>query len=365
VNTQPKLLINLSVLFPQPTGISTYILNLLPYLKNLEPTLLTTNSYPDFNCYSIPKGLAPDRGAKGHLKRLLWTQFRLSSIYRQLKANLLFSPLPEAPINSPCRFVVMVHDLIPLRFPSFTSPLTHYFRYYVPQVLQQAKHIICNSQATAKDITEYYQIPADKITSIPLAYDHHHFRPIQDNKPEHPYFLYLGRPNPYKNLPRLIAAFAQLPPDLSDYRLWIAGSFDRRYTPNLQQQAQELAVSDRIKFLDYIPYDHLPKVITQATALVFPSLWEGFGLPVLEAMACGTPVITSNLSSLPEVTATAAILIDPYRVEALADALKIIAQDRQLHSKLSHLGKKRANEFSWQKTGLATAAILNQYLGSA
>jgi glycosyltransferase involved in cell wall biosynthesis len=259
----------------------------------------------------------------------------------------------------------MVHDLIPLRFPSFTSPLTHYFRYYVPQVLQQAKHIICNSQATAKDITEYYQIPADKITSIPLAYDHHHFRPMEDNKPEHPYFLYLGRPNPYKNLPRLIAAFAQLPPDLTDYHLWIAGSFDRRYTPNLQQQARELAVSDRIKFLDYIPYDELPQVISQATALVFPSLWEGFGLPVLEAMACGTPVITSNLSSLPEVTATAAILIDPYRVEALADALKIIAQDRQLHSKLSHLGKKRADEFSWQKTGLATAAILNQYLGSA
>ncbi|MFN7338285.1 MAG: glycosyltransferase, partial [bacterium] len=94
-----------------------------------------------------------------------WTQWQLPSIYRQLNANLLFSPLPEAPINSHCRFVVMVHDLIPLRFPSFTSPLTHYFRYYVPQVLQQAKHIICNSQATAKDITEYYQIPADKITS--------------------------------------------------------------------------------------------------------------------------------------------------------------------------------------------------------
>ncbi|MFM7907798.1 MAG: glycosyltransferase, partial [Microcystis sp.] len=112
----------------------------------------------------------------------------------------------------------------------------------------------------------------------------------------------------------------------------------------------------------YIPYDELPKVISQATALVFPSLWEGFGLPVLEAMACGTPVITSNLSSLPEVTATAAILIDPYRVESIADALKIIAQDRQLQSKLSYLGKKRANEFSWQKTGLATAVILNQYL---
>jgi glycosyltransferase involved in cell wall biosynthesis len=363
VNKPDNLLINLSVLFPKPTGISTYILNLLPYLKSLEPTLLTPNNYLDFNCYSIPNDLAPDRGAKGHLKRLLWTQFQLSSIYRKLNANLLFSPLPEAPINSDCRFVVMVHDLIPLRFPSFTAPLTHYFRYYVPQVLQQAKHIICNSQATAKDITEYYQIPAHKITPIPLAYDPNHFRPIEDNnKPEHPYFLYLGRPNPYKNLPRLIAAFAQLPRDLADYHLWIAGAFDRRYTPNLQQQAQELAVSDRIKFLDYIAYNDLPKVISQATALVFPSLWEGFGLPVLEAMACGTPVITSNLSSLPEVATEAAILMDPYRVEEIAHAIKIIAQDQQLSSKLSNLGLQRARDFSWQKTGLATAAILRQYL---
>jgi glycosyltransferase involved in cell wall biosynthesis len=361
VNTQHNLLINLSVLFPKPTGISTYILNLLPYLKSLTPTLLTANSYPDFNCYSIPNDLSPDRGAKGHFKRLLWTQGQLSSIYRQLNANLLFSPLPEAPINANCRFIVMVHDLIPLRFPSFTSPLTYYFRYYVPQVLQQAKHIICNSQATAKDVSEYYQIPAHKITPIPLAYDPNHFRPIQDLKPDHPYFLYLGRPNPYKNLPRLIAAFSQLPKNF-DHHLWIAGSFDRRYTPNLQQQAQELGISDRIKFLDYIAYDDLPKVISQATALVFPSLWEGFGLPVLEAMACGTPVITSNLSSLPEVTATAAILIDPYRVEEIADAIKIIAQDQQLHSKLSYLGRQRASDFSWQKTGLATAAILRQYL---
>jgi glycosyltransferase involved in cell wall biosynthesis len=361
VNTPHNLLINLSVLFPKPTGISTYILNLLPYLKSLEPTLLTANIYPDFTCYSIPNDLAPDRGAKGHLKRLLWTQFKLSQIYQKLNANLLFSPLPEAPINSPCRFVVMVHDLIPLRFPSITSPLTHYFRYYVPQVLQQAKHIICNSQATAKDISEYYRIPASKITPIPLAYDNNHFRPVNTIKPNIPYFLYLGRPNPYKNLPRLITAFAQLPRDLENHHLWIAGAFDRRYTPNLQQQAQELGISDRIKFLDYIAYNDLPKVLSQATALIFPSLWEGFGLPVLEAMACGTPVITSNLSSLPEVTAESAILINPYQTEEIAEAMKIVASDGQLRAKLSYLGLQRTSYFSWEKTGIATANLLDYW----
>lgn len=358
-----KVLVNLSILFSQPTGISNYAKNLFPYLKSLNPTLLTAESYPEFNCYSVPDNLTPAQGTKGHFDRLVWTQFQLPQIYKKLKSQLLFSPQPEAPLFSNCRFVVMVHDLIPLRFPKRFSPLLSYHRYYIPQVLRQAQYIICNSHATAKDITNFCHIPSSKITPIPLAYDANHFRPLYlENAPtKYPYFLYIGRHDPYKNLHRLITAFAALPNN-GDYELWLAGPSDKRYTPGLKKQVEELGISERVKFLNYVPESELPKIINGAIALIFPSLWEGFGFPVLEAMACGTPVITSNLSSLPEVAGDAAILINPYNLNEITEAMQIIVTDSQLRSSLSTQGISRASQFYWEKTGLATVEVLSRYL---
>ncbi|MDB9331823.1 glycosyltransferase family 1 protein [Nodularia spumigena CS-591/04] len=357
-----QLIINLSILLPQPTGISNYAQNIFPYLKSLEPTLLTSQKSSEFKCYPVRDNLTPAQGTKGHLRRLLWTQFQLPQIYKNLKSKLLFSPLPEAPLNSNCRFVVMSHDLIPLRFPKRFSPLTPYHRYYIPQVLKQAQHIICNSQATAQDIIDFYHVSASKITPIPLAYNCQHFRPMREKRRENQrYFLYLGRHDPYKNLHRLIAAFAALR-NRDEYELWLAGPIDKRYTPVLQAQVAELGITQLVKFLNYVSYNELPKIIHGAIALVFPSLWEGFGLPVLEAMACGTPVITSNLSSLPEVAGEAAILINPYIIAEITAAMQMIAEDMAVRSHLSTLSIKRANQFSWEKTGLATAEVLSRYL---
>lgn len=354
-----QLVINLSVLFSQPTGISNYAKNLFPYLEALKPTLLTAENYPKFNCYTVPANLTPAQGKKGHFLRLFWTQFQLPQIYKTLKSNLLFSPIPEAPLYSNCRFVVMVHDLIPLRFPQRFSPLTPYHRYYIPQVITQSQHIICNSQATAKDITDFFNIPTSKITPIPLAHDRTHFRFL--NLPTSNYFLYIGRQDPYKNLQRLISAFAALP-NRGDYELWLAGPSDRRYTPILQAQIESLSITQQVKFLNYVDYSELPKIINRAIALVFPSLWEGFGLPVLEAMACGTPVITSNLSSLPEVVGEAAILINPYNVGEITEAMQTIINDSEWRSHLSQQSIIRANQFSWEKTGQATVEVLSRYL---
>jgi len=360
-----RLLINLSNLLPKATGISNYTKNILPYLNNIHPILLSPEIYPNFECYVIPDNLNPAYGTKGHFNRLIWTQFQLPKIYQKLKSRLLFSPIPEAPLWSQCRSIVMVHDFIPLRFPKRFSPLTPYHRYYVPQVLKQAQHIICNSQSTADDIIKFCQIPSSKISPILLGYDSHHFHvpsEIVHRSPNHsPYFIYIGRHDPYKNISRLISAFASLKPS-REYQLWLSGPSDDRYTPTLKKQAQELGLMDQVKFLDYVSYDDLPKIISGAIALVFPSLWEGFGLPVLEAMACGTPVITSNLSSLPEVAGDAAILIDPYRVEEITDAMQAIANDTGLRSHLSQLGLARATQFSWQKTGKATVEVLKRFL---
>ena len=371
-----EVLINLSVVFSQPTGISNYATNLIPYLKFLQPTLLAAEDYPDFNCYSIPNNLTPAQGTKGHFSRLWWTQFQLPKIYQNLKSQLLFSPLPEAPLYSRCRYIVTVHDVIPLRFPKRFSPLIPYHRYYIPEVLKQAEHIIANSLTTARDITDFFQIKANKITPIPLAYNANLFQAnnFQANNFQHPnhsdkshqehnsqYFIYIGRQDPHKNVHRLIGAFAGLA-NKKDYQLWIVGSTDKRYTPRLQALATELGVGGQVKFLNYVSASELPTIINQAIALVFPSLWEGFGFPVLEAMACGTPVITSNISSLPEVAGDAAILIDPYNQDEITAAMQTLASDRQLRSRLSQQGLEQASKFTWEKTGKATAEILSRFV---
>ena len=355
-----SLLINLAVLFDRPTGIATYARNIIGSFESLKPTLLSAADFPNFDRYSIASNMTPAEGSKGHLRRLLWTQFQLPQIYRQLNADLIYSPVPEAPLYSKTRSVVMCHDLIPLRFPRRTSPLTNYFRYVVPQVLKQAEHIICNSQATARDIIDFYGINSEKITPILLGYDRRNFYPQVKNNTEAPYFLYLGRPDPYKNLSGSIAAFANLPN--KEYHLAIVGSTDPRFTPRLQQQAKELGIAHRVKWLDYLSYQELPIVISNAVALVFPTFWEGFGLPVLEAMACGTPVITSNLASLSEITGDTAILIDPYNSAAITSAMTDLVADSKLRSHLSQLGLQQAQKFSWTKTGETTKKILQQFL---
>ncbi|MEL4896161.1 glycosyltransferase family 4 protein [Crocosphaera sp. Alani8] len=358
-----KFLINLSLLLSKPTGITVYANNVFPYLKTLEPTLLAAKQYQDFNTHLVPNNLTPEQGTKGHLNRLLWTQFKLPKIYHKLQGNLLFSPVPEAPLFTKCRSIVMVHDLIPLRFPKKTSPLTPYFKYYIPQVLKQAEHIICNSQATAKDIVEMFNISTQKITPILLAYDQNHFKPleVQQDALNIPYFLYLGRHDPHKNVNRIVEAFAKLKNN-KNYQLWLAGPTDKRYTPKLIEQAQELGIEKQIKILDYVDYEQLPILLNQALALVFPSLWEGFGFPVLEAMGCGTPVITSNISSLPEVAGDAALLVNPYNLEEITAEMQKIATDNEMQSQLKRLGLQQAKKFSWQTTGEQTLDTLKKFL---
>lgn len=354
-----ELLINLSFVIPKPTGLATYARNLFPHLRSLHPTLLSAQPVADYHTYPVPPNLTPDQGSRGHFNRLVWTQRQLPKIYQKLRSRLLFSPIPEAPIASKCRYVVTVHDLIPLRFPRRFSPLLPYHKYYIPQVLRRAECILCDSEATASDIVNFYRIPAEKITPVPLACDTNRFEFL--DLPTSHYFFYIGRHDPYKNLNRLIAAFAAMPSKQA-CELWIAGPPDPRYTPILQTQAQELGIGDRVKFLGYVDYDKLPTLINQAIALVFPSLWEGFGLPVLEAMACGTPVVTSNLSSLPEVAGDAALLVDPYNVSDISVAMNALATEPQTRSRLRTLGLTRSRQFSWTKTGRTVARILSQYL---
>jgi glycosyltransferase involved in cell wall biosynthesis len=351
------LALNLAFWSEKPTGLTTYARNLLPHLQVLNPTLYTPQIFPDFTCYPVAKSLSSDRGTKGHAARLLWYQTHFSRLLKQSEATLLFSPVPEAPLFIRCPFIVTVHDVIPLHFPSASPRLTTYFRSYVPFLLRRAHHIVCDSEATAKDLVSFYHLPMTKITVIPLAYDVEHFRPqglSQSN-----YFLCIARHDPHKNLARVLLAFDALMD--KDIELWIAGP-STAFTPNLKKLIAENGLQSRVRFLDYLPYSHLPSLLEQSLALVFPSLWEGFGLPVLEAMACGTPVITSSLSSLPEVAGDAALLIDPYSVEAITSAMTRILREPRLAPMLKQAGLIQAARFSWEKTGTSTANILKTLL---
>ncbi len=359
------MLVNLAFYADRATGLATYTRQVLPYLQPLAPTLLAARPQPGFKHQPIPDNLSADRGSRGHLRRLLWTQFRLPLLYRHLQADLLFAPIPEAPLSAGCRSAVMVHDTIPLRYPNPKSNLRFYHRYWLPRVARQAVRVICNSEATARDIVQFLGVPASRIETILLAYDRDRFRPLAPSTlppaPARPYFLYLGRHNPYKNLAHLIAAFARVA-KTQDCELRLAGPTDPRYTPQLRAQVAEWGLGDRVQFLDYVADDQLPILLNQTLALVFPSRWEGFGLPVLEAMACGTPAIASNVSSLPEVAGEAALLIDPENLPELADAMQQVATDGELRRQLRDRGLARAAQFSWAQTGEATAAVLQACL---
>ncbi len=353
------LIFNQAFLNHQPTGLSSYTLGVLPSLKPLEPLLLSATHYSGFAYHPVSSSLSIDRGRVGHIRRILWNQLCVPKIYRDYCSNLLFTPIPEAPLYSDVRFIVTVHDLIPLRFFNKNSPLYLYFKYFIPEVLNQAQHILCNSVATANDILDFFSIPASKVTPISLGYNASAFHFL--NLPTQNYFLYVGRHDPYKNLSQLITSFRTVAAR-SSADLWIGGPFDARFTPMLKQQVSEAGLEQRVKFINYISPDELTVLLNKAIALVFPSLWEGFGLPILEAMACGTPVITSNVSALPEVARDAAVLFDPGDTRQLADAMKAVASSAEMRASLREAGLKRASQFSWMKTGDQTVEMLKKFL---
>lgn len=356
------MLVNLAYLLRNPTGTTAYALNLLPYLAELRPQFLATPASGLVNYHPVPDNMTAEHGLRGHGRRLLWTQFRLPQLYHRFTAfkpasELLFSPIAEAPLFSSCRFIVMIHDLIPLRF-AVSKAQTWLHRHYVPRVLTAAEHVICNSQTTAEDLVTFYGLSAKKITPILLAHDADHFRPLGLQRQQ--YFLLVGRQAPYKNGAIALHAFAQLA-DAQGHELWFVGPSDPRHTPQLKQRAQALGIAHRVKFLNYVPYEQLPILLNQARALIFPSLWEGFGLPVLEAMACGTPVIASHRASIPEVVGDAALLVDPTDAGAIAHQMQRLLQEPQLCAHLSRAGIVKAAQFSWRRTGQETIALLKAH----
>jgi hypothetical protein len=225
-----------------------------------------------------------------------------------------------------------------------------YTRRLIPQVARRARLIITNSEYSKWEIVRHLGIPEHRIRVTPLAASPE-FMPMPRCQAKNPYFLYIGNLEPRKNLERLIEAFARMPQ--KDYELLIVGN--RWYHGDAPaRKARALGLNGRVKFMGYVPRSDLPVLLSTATALVYPSLLEGFGLPIVEAMACGTPVITSDNSSMKEVAGDAAALVDPRNVRAITEALTRVVEDGALREKLSRKGLERAAQFSWEKTARLT-----------
>jgi len=348
-------LFNGSYIGKRNTGIGSVAKNLVSSFSTDLVTLLDPLNSGRIGSIQIPSDLSPDNGLRGHLKRLYWVQKEMPRLVKNKNAQFLLSPLPEAPLVSPVRSIVLAHDLLPLRYPK-PNLLLAYYGIYIPAVLYEAKLILCNSEATACELHNYLKVPLKKLVTIKLGFDSDKFYPKYLNREE--FFLVLGRHNPHKNLKRVLKAFSLL--NIKNYKMVFIGPFDQRYTPTLKHLAKELNIDDKCIWKDWVSdYERL-MFLNKCRALIMPSLWEGFGLPALEALACGTTVITSNRGGLPEVVGDAAFLIDPLRYESMASAMMEVSRNESILKKSQIDGPKQALNFSWLSTAKQIENILLQ-----
>jgi glycosyltransferase involved in cell wall biosynthesis len=262
------------------------------------------------------------------------------------------------PLRRGTRSILTVHDLSFIRSPETAMPsLRRYLEVVVPRSIQRADFVLADSEATRQDILELYQVEAQKIAVLYSGVEKR-FKPIRDTARlaevrsryglgDTPFILSVGTVQPRKNYQRLAEAFKRL--NMPDLRMVIAGGKGWLDTP-LYQSIRDLGIEDRVKFLGFVADADLPALYSSARVLALPSLYEGFGLPALEAMACGLPVVATNVSSVPEVVGEAGLQIDPTDVEGLSEALRRLIEEDDLRNTLIARGIERAKLFDWRKS---------------
>jgi glycosyltransferase involved in cell wall biosynthesis len=297
----------------------------------------------------------------------------LKHLTAQQMATLLWTKAGIHPV------VITVHDIVPYLVrhdpeqSTFRHPFDVWFDKLAMEGLKRADWLIAISQFTKKTLVEALACPEEKIDVVLYGVDHTVFRPVPvpaDFRTRYGLekagrcLLYVGAESPRKNLPRLLQALAMLKERVPDVRLVKVGTPEYRpQFQKLKQLIRDLALEESVQFIDHPPEEDLVVFYNMADIFVFPSLYEGFGLPPLEAMACGTPVVCSNAASLPEVVGDAAITVDPYDVEALAQAMHRVLSNEDLRQDLSQRGLARAAGFTWERTARETVAVYKKVLG--
>jgi len=299
--------------------------------------------------------------------RSIWMQLLLPGILRELRPDLAHFTNYLAPMVAPVPYVVSVHDmsltLVPEHHTLKKRLLTASL---VPAVARKARLVLVPSESTRRDVTRLLGLPAERLRVIPYA-PAPSFRPIAEAAGldhlglRQPYFLYVGTLEPRKNIARALRAFAGVVAECREHTFVIAGQRGWK-CEDVFFEASRPELAGRVLFLDYVSEEDLPLLYSHATALVYPSLYEGFGFPVVEAMACGCPVLTSRTSSLGEIGSGAALLVDPENEEAMASGLRDLARDNSLRRDLSARGLTRASEFTWERVARETVAAYREAL---
>jgi glycosyltransferase involved in cell wall biosynthesis len=370
--------------FPQKTGVGYYTWHLLRRLPLVDPgstyvawylnfwALLGRGRHP-FGLDLPPNLLEHSTPFPAQMFERTSERFDRPRVESFVRFDLLFAPNFLPPPTRARRLVITVHDLAFKLFPETAPQSTRWWLARLDRALANASRIITVSESTRRDLIEAYGVAENRVVVIPHGVDHDLFRPppagdMQQVRRrfgiEGSYLLCLGGIEPRKNLPRLVEAFSRLPGDL-EAMLVVAGSGAEWNPegPSLLRSALSAlpeGIRRRVVLTGYVGEHAKVALLGAAEALVYPSLYEGFGMPVLEAMACGTPVLTSNVSALPEVAGGAALLVDPTDTGAIAEGMERLLRHGELRERLATDGIRRAARFDWDETARRTAAVLHE-----
>lgn len=302
---------------------------------------------------------------KNNLKRLIWHQIGLPLGIIKNKQKLFYSPVFEGMLAPICPQIITIHDILPIRFPEVYPRIKYYFQFILPQLIRSSKAIITTSDYTKKEILDHYNCQKTPIHVVYQGYreDIFNFQIEQTenfvDSPESSFILCVGETRPYKNLRRLIEAFGRA--NCKNLELRIVGNLNKCDRP-LLDYPKTLGCHQRVKFLGFVPDDALADLYRQAIAFAFPSLYEGFGIPPLEAMACGCPVLASNQTAIPEVCGDAAFYINPYDIDDMAQGIVQLVNNGQLRQQLRQRGLQRVQSFRYRQMGDRILTILDHYL---
>lgn len=356
-------------------GIGTYTQNLLRHLARLdgetEYVLL---------CHERDLGVGGQLGPnfrtvlEPSANYSIREQFHVPWVLRRERPDVFHSPHYVLPPAVRCRSVVTIHDCIHLMFPQYLPSRAAYVyaKASMWSAARRSSRILTVSEASKRDLLRFFDVPPDKIVVVYNAIDDRFSAtPVEEDvarvreryQLDHEFVLYVGNVKPHKNLVRLIEAFDRLRRrGFDDLKLLIIGD-EISKLPALRRAVHQYKLHKHVRFLGFLPADTLAVLYRLAAVFVFPSLYEGFGLPPLEAMASGTPVVTSNVSSLPEVVGDAAMLIDPYDVESIVDGIRRVLSEPALANELRARGIQRAREFSWERSVARTKELYQEVGG--
>ncbi len=308
----------------------------------------------------------PNSSANYGLRELVSVSWQV----RNLGGDVFHAPHYVYPLMLPCPGVVTIHDCIHLRFPQQFPKLgsNSYARMMIRRAVARSDRVLTVSEATRADLVDLVDADPSKIEVIRHGCDPYFLEAVDDlelsNVAEkysldRPFLLSVTNIKPHKNLKRLLESFGQLRRDYDDLDLVIAGG-DFSQHPELQAACKSYGIEDRVKPLGFRPKKELRALYSLARIFVFPSLYEGSGLPPLEAMACGTPVVASDNSAIPEIVGRNGLLVNPYRVDAITDAIRSLLEDSSLRDALGAQGKLRAKEFDWDESARRVLEIYRE-----